>query len=397
MQKAVSFDSFFEAFAPSPLSKGNELKSFYMETIAARIGEGEVSPLDDIYDACCRPSEQNSHLLLGHRGCGKSTELNKLAMRLDTGGQPVFTINCLEELNAFDVSVWDIMILVTDGLCQIAYDKDIAIPDELLDDIHRYLHTDEETSTEIEDFDDVAVEAGADISTPSILKFIRAFAGFKLQMRSSVTTRKKIRERMDKRASTWLRYIGVLSDTISQSLEGKQPVLIFEDLDKIIDTEQCFSIFKNLVLAQLPFPAVYTFPISLFYEPRFGDLEYYYPHHTLPMIKVREKNGERAAGVDTIKGIVAKRADLSLFDEGVLENLIERTGGSLRDLFARLQSAAKRASVQKRKTISQEDIDKGMLELRSDICRRIEQPDYSKLVALHQGEKGAIQDRAFLL
>jgi hypothetical protein len=398
VQKATSFDTFFEAFRPEPLSEGNGLDEFYRETIAARIGEGEVSPLDDIYDACRRPSEQNSHLLLGHFGCGKSTELNKLAVRLEQDGQPVFIINCQQELNGSDVSVWDLMILATDGLCQIANNKNISVEDELLDEIYDYLHADVETTTDIVDLEDITVDGGVDASTPRIFKIAKAFVDFKAQMKSNTTTRTTIRKKMDTQASIWLEYIHKLSHTISLALNGKQPVLIFEDLEKIsLSVERFFSIFENLVLAQLSFPAIYTFPISLSYEPRFGNLDFYYSCHILPMIKVRERNGDRASGVDTIKDIVAKRTELSLFDDDVLEDLIMRTGGSLRDLFARLQSASRRAAHQKRTTISQGDIDKSLLELRSDLVRRIEQPAYDKLAELHRGEKRAIRDRPFLL
>ena len=48
-------------------------------------------------------------------------------------------------------------------------------------------------------------------------------------------------------------------------------------------------------------------------------------------------------GLETIRNIVLARADAGLFEESTLQVMIEKTGGSLRDLFAVIRDAATRA------------------------------------------------------
>lgn len=52
------------------------------------------------------------------------------------------------------------------------------------------------------------------------------------------------------------------------------------------------------------------------------------------MIKIETIDGEiYDSGINVIQKIVEKRARLDLFEDGVIKELINYTGGSLRDLF----------------------------------------------------------------
>lgn len=46
-----------------------------------------------------------------------------------------------------------------------------------------------------------------------------------------------------------------------------------------------------------------------------------------------------------MRQIIAKRAKLSLFDEAALEELIDKTGGCIRELFRCISNAAIRAQL----------------------------------------------------
>ena len=92
MKYAKNIVDITNAFKSSPLNK-DELKDFYCDnTMEFRTGDKYSSPIEDIYEACKKPSDHNIFLLLGHQGCGKSTELNKMSVELIKEGYQVFNI-----------------------------------------------------------------------------------------------------------------------------------------------------------------------------------------------------------------------------------------------------------------------------------------------------------------
>jgi hypothetical protein len=78
MEKAKNFDEIERIFETEPLEDSALDAFYYPETMQIRMGEGHLSPIEDLFDTCTRYSSKMAHLFLGHQGCGKSTELNKL-------------------------------------------------------------------------------------------------------------------------------------------------------------------------------------------------------------------------------------------------------------------------------------------------------------------------------
>ena len=148
----------------------------------------------------------------------------------------------------------------------------------------------------------------------------------------------------------------------------------------------------------MSFSVIYTFPIGLSYDARYAAMEGYFISKTLPMIKIETIEGQLfGEGIDIIRQIVEKRADLTLFEEEVLEKLIQFTGGSLRDLFHAINSSAKRAERRGSKHMSMEDAERALEELRTSLTRRIEKKDYEFLINIYTGNKELIEDKQMLL
>ena len=116
------------------------------------------------------------------------------------------------------------------------------------------------------------------------------------------------------------------------------------------------------------------------------------------MIKIEKINSEPfPEGIDIIDKIVQKRASSALFEEDVLKKLIQYTGGSLRDLFHAINSSAKRAERRESETISMEDAERALEELKTSLTRRIEKKDYDFLLNIYKGNKELIEDKEMLL
>lgn len=397
MKYANQISEVINAFSPAPL-KINQMEEFYCDgTMEYRMSDKYNSPIEDIFDICQKSEERAAVLLLGHRGCGKSTELNRMTERLHLRGYYVKTIACSMDLDLFNIVHSDLFILMGEALLEIAEELKCEVDKDILDDIMNFW--DEGTEVLISQ-EAASLETGVSVETGGILaSILNIFAKIKADLRFNEETRKEYRKKINIRSSEWIQILGSISKEITKKTEGKQPIMIFEDLDRL-NPEDAWRVFYNYaaILSGMEFPVIYTFPIGLSYDGRFSAMESYFITKTLPMIKIETiENQPFQEGIDIINKIVEKRADLRLFEMDVLEKLIQYTGGALRDLFHVINASAKRALRRDSETISMEDAECALEELKTSLTRRIEQKDYDFLLNIYNGNKERIEDKEQLL
>ena len=397
MRFANQISEIFNAFSPEPL-KGEQMEKFYCgNTMEYRMGDKYDSPIEDIFESC-QEERYQAFLLLGHKGCGKSTELNRLSAALVSKGYPVKTIVCSMDLDMFNIVYSDLFILMGEALLEIAKDCGCTVSKKILDAIRHFWDKRTETLV-LSREENKDIEAGASAETPGIFQVLNVFAKIKADLKLNEETRKEYRKEISIRSSEWMELLRNLSEEIVDKTGGKAPVIIFEDLDKL-NPEDAWNVFYNYaaILSGMPFPVIYTFPIGLSYDAKFAAMEGYFTTKTLPMIKIETIEGQPYAdGIDIIRQIVAKRADLQLFEENVLDCLIQYSGGSLRDLFHMINSAAKRAERRNSGSIAPEDAERALEEMKTSLTRRIEQGDYEFLFFFYEGNKELIENKEFLL
>lgn len=398
MKYANKISEIINAFSPEPL-KNDQMERFYCDdTMEFRMSDKYSSPMDDIFDICCA-GETEAFLLLGHKGCGKSTELNKLSARLQEEGYPVRTIICSTDLDLFNIVYSDLFILMGEALLDIAKEYQCEMENEVLREIAEFWDGYTETRVTEDKVNDT-IETGIKAETPSIINgILKIFANVKADLKYNEEIRREYRKKISVRSSDWIRLLSQVSDCIKEKTGGNTPIIVFEDLDKL-NPEDAWKVFYNYaaLLSGMSFPVIYTFPIGLSYDTRFAAMDSYFIAKNLPMIKIETLEGEAFEdGINVIKDIVKKRADLALFDGDVLDLLIQYTGGSLRDLFHVINSSAKRACRRKAATISMEDAERALEELKTSLTRRIEQKDYVFLKNIYHGDKELIEDKEKLL
>lgn len=399
MEYANQVSEIINAFSPAPL-RMDQMDKFYCKgTMEYRTSDKYDSPIEDIFDGCRNPEERTAFLLLGHRGCGKSTELNRMSKKLISQGYYVKTIACGIDLDLFNIVYSDLFILMGEALLEIAEDLGCELEENILNDIIDFWSecTETMTSQEIGTVDlEVGMSAGNGGILANILKF---FAKIKADLKFNEEIRKEYRRKISIRSSEWIRMLGCVARKIADKAGGKRPVIIFEDLDKL-NPEDAWNVFYNYaaILSGMIFPVIYTFPIGLSYDVKFSAMESYFIAKTLPMIKIATiENQLFLEGMGIIQEIVKKRTDLKLFEENVLKKLIQYTGGSLRDLFYAINSSAKRAERRDSKTVSMEDAERALEELKTSLTRRIEEKDYNFLLNIYNGNKERIEDKKKLL
>lgn len=399
MKYANQISEVINAFSPEPL-KIEQMDEFYCkDTMEYRMSDKYSSPMEDIFDICQETGEANAFLLLGHRGCGKSTELNRLSEKFAAKGYKAKTIVCSMDLDLLNIVYSDLFILMGEALLKIADECGCKIDKTVIGDIMKFWEEGTKTSSSTE-LETALIETGISAETTGILSHIlNVFAKIKADLKYNEETRIEYRKKISVRSGEWMKLLRNVSEEIQTQSNGKAPIIIFEDLDKL-NPDDAWKVFYNYaaILSGMPFPVIYTFPIGLSYDARFSALEAYFVTKTLPMIKIETIEGEPFHdGIDVIREIVGKRASLGLFEPNVLERLIRCTGGSLRDLFHAINASAKRAERRTSDTISREDADRALEELKTSLTKRIEKKDYDFLINIYRGNKEMIEDKQILL
>ena len=408
MEYANSLSGFKSAFKLGPL-EADELGRFYCDgTMEFRTGDKCELPIQDIYEACKEPSATgNAFLLLGHHGCGKSTELNKMSATLASDGYQVCTVRCASDIDLMNPLYTDILVLMGEALLMMADEAGCEISADICSRLLSFWGTEIEQNYTATSGAALSMEAGAKAGTPLFKAILDAFAEIKANIKFSKEKQMTYKEKITPRASEWLAIVNGVAGIITERLGWKQPIMIFEDLDKITNHSAAWDIFSinAATLTGVSFPVIYTFPIALFYDPRFTSLRGYYEDKTLPMIKQETVDGmECREGTDVIKAIVGMRAALGLFEDDVdaagdtvLETLAKKTGGSLRDLFQCIVHSARRAMRRGAARIARDDINVALEVFKSSLTRRIEKKHYGFLASIYNGYRRGIDDKGMLL
>lgn len=401
---------------------GDELDKYYYDgTMLARSGIRGISVIDQLHEACKQPETNSTYLLLGHRGCGKSTELNKMSEKLRDEGYMVWTVQCNENLDFGNPLYQDILVLMCDALLQMAKECGCKIPDKVRKTVATFWADANSTVTRgYEEESEIAsnLEAKAPmVGIPIIGDLLALGVSVKNAIRYREDTVNVYRSRISRRISEWIDTINKISESITEKNSGKRPIVIFEDLDKL-DQMNAEHVFfeRTSSLTGYNFPVIYTFPIALSYNGRFNDLRQQFTDvFRFPMIKIETEQGDiYPEGYKTIRSIVEKRAALDLFagsecfdgehfdagshcEESALYKMIEKTGGSLRNLFEVIRDASVLARVSGNPSVSLSDVEYGLTKLQSSLTITIEEKNYPLLASICMGKKRGIEEREMLL
>ncbi|MCL1816890.1 MAG: hypothetical protein FWG43_04740 [Clostridiales bacterium] len=400
MKFAENINDIGNAFNSNPL-KIEELDQFYYEnTMEFRTGDKYISPIYDIFCECQQPKDRNAFLLLGHSGCGKSTELNKMSQELGKIGYHVVTVRCDTDLDLINPVYTDLLILMGEALLKIAKEVDCELKKDIKKDLISFWSTEMVENGFIKDTSESQVEIGVQAKTPFFLSAILDIhAGARANLRYNAEKREEYKTKITPRASDWLMMLNSIADEITALSCGRQPILIFEDLDKINPGKVKELFYNNAAtLSGVTFPVIYTFPIAFSYDTGFASFSSYYIPKRLPIIKLENINGKiDENGIAVVIEIIKKRAKKELFADNVLKTLIKKTGGSLRDLFECINTSARRAIRRGSQIIEAEDIDTALKQTKANLTRVILSKHCDFLLKICQGNNRLPDDMDILL
>jgi len=369
MEKANAVSEVYNAVLARPLEI-EEMDEFYCDTDQVRgvLSARKQLKLKIEQNAV---SGKNGHFLfVGYRGCGKSTELNHLQKDLQND-YAILNYSIMEELDPQNIEYIELFIVTMERLFNLAVEQHLQIDQDFLKKIVNWTST-----REIQDIKDrhFSVEAETGIEAKAELPYLLKFF-FKLKgaAKASKSFKDTIKQTIEPRLSDLIQHCNELISVVRQQMfesKGKKDLVIFiEDLDKI-PLHVAERLFYNYAtqLIQLKATVVYTFPVTLYYNIRFGTIGGYFQTIELPMVKTANKDGsEYTAGINALKAIVNTRINHALFSNDiVLQQFVEKSGGVIRDIFTMLDDAATSAMLNGSAMIRDEDFTYAYNQLKKE-------------------------------
>jgi energy-coupling factor transporter ATP-binding protein EcfA2 len=321
----------------------------------------------------------------GHRGCGKSTELRRLAAKLHQPDQYyVVLVDALREVDINNLNYSDILLAQAKVLLKKLQDDDIKIQPIFFANLENWFR--ERISSQINNSDfKIEVKAGATAETG--LPFLgKLFASLTNSISTGSTYKEEIRHIVQNSFSEFAfafnQLIGHAEEVLAKANRGKRILFIVDGTDRL-RSDEAKHFFNGDVhqLKQISANFIYCTPITMLTED--GRIGQEFEVFRLPMLKITEKNSPNYNPVvmDKLKEFINKRVDASLFEAPALqEELITYSGGHLRDLIRLLSNCL--AETRAEKKIDAQAVKSSVKQLATEYQRLIKQDDYGLLVEI---------------
>lgn len=394
MKQVDKIEDMIRVFEPFPLMKNEDFQEFYVETYDAR-GTDAVKRM--AFGLRYSSNVGMKILFMGHRGSGKSTELFLLKNEIEDQFE-VINFFIEEEVDVDSMTYTDFIFAIMSQIVKYV-EKKKDLHKTLQKDIESlYKYWKEEKVIETVETRSGELETGFE-GKLSFLKQIAVHGSGVL--RTGNETKLKIRRTMEPKIGYLIQLINQIITKINEHSSKKDGlVFIIEDLDKIsIKVANEIFIKYRKVIFSIKTRMVLSFPIYMAYDAQYNMIkEDVDMCQMLSIIKVRDKERkEYVNGIDTLKEIVRKRADVSLFAENALHFMILKSGGAIRDLFQMIRDAAFEALVAGHMQISLKDAEIAYKKLKSEYERLIRnEEDVEKLISIYKEPKPLTTDETVM-
>jgi hypothetical protein len=377
MSVAETIEEIRNNTSPKPLSTAEELDRLFVETGPAR---DERSDFRDNLRDILHEDEPRTILVHGHRGCGKSTEINKLVAGLGENWL-VVRVQADDFLQASGNEAADLLLAASVRIAEVAVkERGLSSHDESLKEVLRFFA--DTTRTE-ENFRDSGLDTEGGFEAQGgllgSLLGIRAkiVASLKFGSRTAESTVYQVRRRRGELSNSFTALCLSVEHAWQQRHPDGRMLLIIEELDKIglADARRIF-VDEGRLLSLIPVRTILTIPVFTFHSPDARAIRGFFGRHlALPMIKIRDWDGQPCyEGLVVLGRLVRKRIAESALPDDALDLLIQRTGGVLRDIFLAIQTALTFKTVKATGIITLDDIGAALDRMVTEIGNQIAYP-----------------------
>lgn len=332
-----------------------------------------ASPPGKIYKTFC-----------GHRGCGKSTELKRLRVKLDKEG--LFFVVFLDATVGLDnnnLQYPDLFMALARSLTEKLQEKNISLDKVFLSNLETWFNERVSTQVKAKDF---ALNINAGVEGKTGIPFLsNIFANITTSFKQNSTYKEELRmvikNSFTQFGDAFNQFILAAEEAVKEKGRPGGILFIIDGTDRLSgeDSENLF-IKDSHQLQYIASKFIYCAAINLLHEGM--QLHHAFDSYVLPMIKVHEKNSDTKveAGYETMREMLYKRVDKSLFDsEETVDYIIRHSGGCPREFFKILHYAFRSS---KTDLFDRQSTEQGVKDLSTDYKRMLEDEDYLLLAKI---------------
>jgi len=355
MNDSSNYDDFVKAynnFDLQPLS-GERLEKFYVDDFTKE-------SVQEIITTISISEHFKKLLVIGHRGCGKSTILNKVAEDLKNNYH-VVSFSAADVMNMMDVKTVDILLgTYLQVLNSIKKENELGVTVEHFEKLMKPIK--ERLSLK---------ETG--ISLLGIISF-----KFMVETESRYAIRDELQNQMEGLQKN-------LSDVCQKirNRYNKDVLIIIDDLDKLETkfAEQIFFDNPHLLSSLPEAKIIYTFPLDTYYCDAYIRISDRYDDQFIPLVNLLDsQQNYLESSQEKLRKLILRRIDKNLIDDDALKYLIDMSGGLLRDLVKFMQDCCKLAIVEKMSVINYSIAKMAVNEHINQYYRIFDFPEYSEKV-----------------
>ncbi len=332
--------------------------------------------------------------LAGMRGSGKTSELAKIAQKLNNK-DCFFCVTCnLDDgLDKNDMEYMDILIFQIERLIQELDEKQIRVDERFLESLFNWFS---ERVKEINK--SIKKEGGFELEvegkTPSFFSFLSITAKLKGNITGNKENAEKIRTTFKSSFTDFSIKVNEFIEGINMALRrdkiAQEVLFVIDGLEKTAtpDLRKKIVINESDRIRQIKVNTIFTLPIELM--PEAQRLTQLCTVVSFPFVKIRERDGSLIEeAIARFEDFVYKRIDAALFDSPeTVRKAILHGGGSPRELLRVLEYANLSADEDDNK-IFLHDLDKGIKKLAAQTSQYVSDKDLEKLKQLKEAnEKG---------
>jgi hypothetical protein len=387
--RAQTLKAAFRLCDVGPLASDEDINRYYVDLSAVRSSVAIRSIGTQLEFLAA--GQFCSLLFTGHRGCGKSTELQRLKKEWD-GPYRVIYVESDREIDSKDADYTDLYLViikqVSDDLARLKLKFDA----KLLKAFEQWFQEiTDETEESVEKSISLGAEAEAGIEIPFLSKLMTKLLA---QIKGSNVQKQKIR-------TTLQQDVGRLKDDMNQLLLDafskvqqrgyeKGYLIIFDNLDRVplVVGDRLYFDYANQ-LQQLNCTVIYTAPISVVYSDKNLNNAFGRPN-VMPMVNIYDFKGARQPleyDLDSVKKLaqlVVKRVDHKLLfaADQLVVALAEASGGHVRQLMQMTATACLTAATRGHERVEAEDVRYAIQQEQINFQRVIPARHYPLLVEM---------------
>jgi len=352
----------------------------------------KVNPSTFVYNQEANKGNKTLLFLAGMRGSGKTSELAKIAQKLNhKDGYFCVTCNLDDGLDLNDMEYMDIVIFQLERLFEELERVKLEIDIPIIASLQKWFSERvKEVNKAIKKEDGFEVEIT--VGTPSFLSFLGITAKVKSNLLGSKENAQKIRTVFKNNFSDFARQFNLFVEEVNvklrQTKTAKELLFVVDGIEKAasLDIRKKIILEESNRIRQINANTIFTLPIELMPEGR--KLISFSTVVSFPFVKIREKNGDIVEkAVERFMQFTYKRIDEKLFDSPeTVRKAILMGGGSPREYLRILQYAYMFAD-DDAEVITMNELEKGIRKLAAETSQYVSTSDLEKLKTLEQSNK----------